>query len=70
MLFMSSTLATRSAPQTSAYAASKAALDSMVRSFALELAPEVRVNALALGVIDTDMIRVPREPLPQDSEKN
>jgi NAD(P)-dependent dehydrogenase (short-subunit alcohol dehydrogenase family) len=66
MLFISSTLATRSAPETSAYAASKAALDSMTRSFALELAPSVRVNALALGVVDTDMIRVAREGTESD----
>ncbi len=68
MLFISSTLATRPAPLTSAYAASKAALDSMTRSFALELAPAVRVNALALGVVDTDMVRVPRGAAPDDPE--
>jgi NAD(P)-dependent dehydrogenase (short-subunit alcohol dehydrogenase family) len=60
ILFFSSTLATRPAHETSAYAASKAALDSITHSFALELAPSVRVNALSLGVVDTDMVRVPR----------
>ncbi|MBA5235656.1 dihydromonapterin reductase [Pectobacterium aroidearum] len=34
-----------------AYAASKAALDNMTRSFARKLAPEVKVNAIAPGLI-------------------
>ncbi|HEY6880825.1 MAG TPA: SDR family oxidoreductase [Polyangiales bacterium] len=55
-----STLAFRAAPTTSAYAASKAALLSLVRGAALELAPRIRVNALAPGVVDTAMIRAPR----------
>jgi 3-oxoacyl-[acyl-carrier protein] reductase len=59
-VLVSSTLATHPAPDTSAYAASKAALVAAMRSFALEFAPRVRVNALLPGVVDTDMIRVPR----------
>lgn len=35
----------------SAYCATKAALESLTKSFALELAPDVRVNAIALGAI-------------------
>jgi NAD(P)-dependent dehydrogenase (short-subunit alcohol dehydrogenase family) len=63
MLLVASTLAQRPAPATAAYAASKAALISMTRSFALELGPRaIRVNAIAPGVIDTDMVRVLRAP--------
>lgn len=60
IVLVSSTLATRPAPDTSAYAASKAALLATMQAFALEFAPRVRVNALLPGVIDTDMIRVQR----------
>lgn len=60
VLFVTSTLAYRPAALTSAYAASKAALVAATRALALELAPSIRVNALAPGVVDTDMIRVPR----------
>lgn len=63
LVAVTSTLAERPAPLTSAYAASKAALTSALRSFALELAPAVRVNAVAPGVVDTDMVRVPRRAL-------
>jgi 3-oxoacyl-[acyl-carrier protein] reductase len=40
-----------------AYAGSKAAVVGMTRSAAKELAPKVRVNAVAPGFIDTDMTR-------------
>jgi 3-oxoacyl-[acyl-carrier protein] reductase len=69
MVVIASTLAYRNAPSTSAYAASKAALVSAARSLALELAPEVRVNAVAPGVVDTDMIRVPRRPVASPEER-
>jgi len=60
---LASTLGLRPAPDTSAYAASKAALIAATRAFALELAPEVRVNAVAPGVVDTEMVRrLRREP--------
>jgi 3-oxoacyl-[acyl-carrier protein] reductase len=55
---VASTLGVRPAPGTAAYAASKAALLSLTRSFAQELAPRgVRVNAVVPGVVDTDMVR-------------
>jgi len=58
---VASTLGLKPAPLTAAYAASKAALISMTRSLALELGGQgVRVNAVAPGVIDTDMIRAER----------
>lgn len=57
---ITSTLAAHAAPATAAYAASKAALTSASLAAALELAPEVRVNMVAPGVVDTEMVRVPR----------
>ena len=40
-----------------AYAASKGALMAFTRSAAIELAPEIRVNAVLPGAIDTPMLR-------------
>lgn len=39
------------------YAASKAALNHMTRLLALSLAPEIRVNAIAPGLVDTPLTR-------------
>lgn len=36
---------------------SKAAIESLVRYMAVELAPDCRVNALSAGVVDTDSLR-------------
>lgn len=66
MVFVGSTLALVPAPSTAAYASSKAALFAATRAFALELAPAVRVNALAPGVVETDMVRAPRPGDPSD----
>lgn len=61
VLLVTSTLADRPAPGTTVYGATKGALTSMTRTLALELASDrIRVNALAPGVIDTDMVRTPR----------
>ena len=43
-------------PNRSAYAATKGAVDAMTRSLAIEHGPDgIRVNAVAPGVIDTDL---------------
>jgi len=42
---------------TSAYCTSKGAVVNMTRSMAMELAPDIRVNSVCPGVIDTDMAR-------------
>ncbi|MCB9597726.1 MAG: SDR family oxidoreductase [Sandaracinaceae bacterium] len=58
IVHVASTLGLRPAPGRLAYAASKAALISMTRTLALELAERgIRVNAVAPGVVDTDMVR-------------
>ncbi|MFT4659423.1 MAG: NAD(P)-dependent dehydrogenase (short-subunit alcohol dehydrogenase family) [Ilumatobacter sp.] len=54
----------RGGPGISAYAASKAAVISMTRSFAHELGPRgIRVNAIAPGVIDTPGVQDQFAPL-------
>lgn len=58
---VSSTLSERVAPATAVYAATKAALNTLTKSLALELAPRrIRVNAVLPGGVDTDMLRIPR----------
>ena len=58
---VSSTLSERVAELTTVYAATKAALNAITKTFALELAPlGIRVNAVLPGGIDTDMLRTPR----------
>ena len=44
-------------PNTTAYCASKGAAVNLTRAMAMELAPEIRVNALCPGVVETDMSR-------------
>lgn len=55
---VSSTLAEKPIPNTSAYNASKAGLIQLSRSLALELGPKrIRVNAVLPAVVDTPMYR-------------
>ncbi|CCE04390.1 Short-chain dehydrogenase precursor [Bradyrhizobium sp. STM 3843] len=53
---ITTSLVRHAVPGTGPYAASKAAVESLVRSMAKELAPRgVRVNAVAPGPVDTDL---------------
>src|SRR6185295_5680490 len=56
VVHVSSNLAQRPVPGRIAYAASKGGLEAAVRALAVELAPRrIRVNAVAPGVVRTDM---------------
>ena len=52
---ISSTLAKVPVPGAAAYSAAKAAMSSLTRTLALELAPRIRVNAVLPGVVPTAM---------------
>jgi 3-oxoacyl-[acyl-carrier protein] reductase len=55
---ISSVVSTLTTPNTSVYSATKAAVDSLTRSFATELAPRnIRVNAVNPGFIETEGTR-------------
>jgi 3-oxoacyl-[acyl-carrier protein] reductase len=58
ILNVASTGGLRPAPFIGIYNVSKAALAHMTRQLALELGPSVRVNALAPGLVKTDMSRI------------
>lgn len=52
---VSSTFGIMGAAAVAVYTAAKAGIINYTKSVAVELAPDVRVNALAPGIIDTDM---------------
>lgn len=58
IVFISSEWGITGWPRASAYAASKAGLVGLTRALARELAPSVRVNALAPGAVDTPQLAV------------
>ncbi|TMA29986.1 MAG: SDR family oxidoreductase [Deltaproteobacteria bacterium] len=55
IIFIGSTAGQRGEPDHSHYAASKGALQSLMMSLAVELAPEVRVNLVSPGWVRTPM---------------
>ena len=67
---LSSVAASRPGRGQSNYAASKGAVEAFTRALAVELAPRgVRVNAVAPGVIETDMTRDIRALAPAELHK-
>ena len=64
IVFISSNISNFGAKAFSAYTASKAALDGLMRCFAVELAPTVRVNSILPGGVRTAMT----EHIYQDEE--
>ena len=56
---ISSTAGQRGEARYSPYAASKGALISATKSWAVELAPSIRINAVAPGWVDTEMCNEP-----------
>jgi NAD(P)-dependent dehydrogenase (short-subunit alcohol dehydrogenase family) len=55
IVMVSSVSATRPSPGTAAYGAAKAGLDNLTASLAVEWAPKVRVNALDVGPVRTEL---------------
>ncbi|HST81924.1 MAG TPA: SDR family oxidoreductase [Kineosporiaceae bacterium] len=55
IIMISSVSSLRPSPNTAAYGAAKAALNSLAGSLAVEWAPLVRVNSLALGMVLTEL---------------
>ena len=53
VLFVASVAGLRSSPMIGGYGVSKAALDQLTRTLAVELAPRIRVNAVAPGGVAT-----------------
>ena len=54
---IASVAALRPRPAQAAYGASKAAVIAFARNLSEDLAPEVRINSIAPGLIETDMIQ-------------
>ncbi|MEQ1878068.1 MAG: SDR family oxidoreductase, partial [Bdellovibrionia bacterium] len=52
---ISSTAGARAVAGMSAYSATKAALNNWTQTLALELAPDIRVNAISPGLVDTPL---------------
>ncbi len=57
VVLISSNISNRGAKAMSTYGSSKAALDGLMRSLAVELAPKVRVNSVLPGAVITEMTK-------------
>ncbi len=69
IVFVSSQLAFRGSSSDPAYGASKAGLLGLMRSLAIQLAPRIRVNAVAPGTIDTDIIAIYTPEMRRERER-
>jgi NAD(P)-dependent dehydrogenase (short-subunit alcohol dehydrogenase family) len=67
-IMLTGSLASRETMPSPAYAASKGALESLVRNGAIEGAPSVRVNLLIPGLIDTPLGRLATKLAPQRAD--
>ena len=67
---ISSELASKGRACYSPYTAAKGAVNTLTRSLALEYAPDLLVNAIAPGPIETDMIMADMEPEWIEKEKD
>jgi len=67
-IVLTGSLASRETMPSPAYAASKGALESLVRNGAIEGAPSVRANLLIPGLIDTPLGRLATKLAPQRAE--
>ena len=59
-------------PGSSVYCASKGGVVNMTRALALELAPQVRINCVCPGYVDTDLVRrdwIDKDDDPESLEK-
>ncbi|HEC76357.1 MAG TPA: 3-oxoacyl-ACP reductase FabG [Thermoplasmatales archaeon] len=56
IIFISSQLGLKGSSHGADYSASKAGILGLMKSLAIELAPDIKVNAVAPGTIDTDII--------------
>ena len=55
---VSSVGGSRPTPGTAAYGAAKAGVESLTQTLAVEWAPKVRVNALAVGMVETEQVEL------------
>lgn len=69
ILNISSGAAHRGVPGSGHYAAAKAGVNSLTKTFALELAPRVRVNCICPGWIETEIMMTAMSFTPEDLQK-